>query len=152
MPTVQETGLFIMLTSTLPHSEYEDMVPVIELKRRIYYFAGMPLRFLFKDNYDGFSTWFDAHCKIKRISNTSAGPWNHCKVVCCDKKLMYVGSDNHYASYNEEHGVWIDDVPTITQWYDHWWSPRWTQGIPANMTEAGNNYATNQKFVLTMGS
>src|SRR5256886_5764906 len=50
--------------------------------------------------------WFDARCKIRRTS-ANGDRYNHCKVTCVDGKLLYVGSDNAYPNYNEEHGIWI---------------------------------------------
>jgi phosphatidylserine/phosphatidylglycerophosphate/cardiolipin synthase-like enzyme len=52
--------------------------------------------------------------------------FNHNKVYCVDKKLLYIGSDNPYPNYNEEHGIWIDDAKAITGWYDANFSLRWT--------------------------
>lgn len=50
---------------------------------------------------------------------------NHSKVVCVDDKLLYIGSDNIYPSYNEEHGVWIDDDATIKAWKEKIWTELW---------------------------
>lgn len=69
---------------------------------------------------------------------------NHCKVLCTDKKLMYVGSDNYYPSYNEEHGIWLDDEETIKTWYDGYWTPRW-----AGAKEASTDKGTTD-FTATM--
>lgn len=51
--------------------------------------------------------------------------YNHSKVVVVDGKVMYVGSDNAYPSYNEEHGVWVDDQPTIDRWLEGFFDPFW---------------------------
>lgn len=45
---------------------------------------------------------------IKRIRKMygDRGPDSiHTKTICVDRELLYVGSDNLYPSYNEEHGV-----------------------------------------------
>jgi hypothetical protein len=51
--------------------------------------------------------------------------YSHSKIVCVDKKVMYVGSDNAYPSYNEEHGVWIEDGETIDAWLDGFFTGYW---------------------------
>jgi phosphatidylserine/phosphatidylglycerophosphate/cardiolipin synthase-like enzyme len=67
---------------------------------------------------------------IKRTGNTKSDDkledlYNHSKVVVVDGKVMYVGSDNIYPSYNEEHGVWVDDQPTIDGWLGGFFDPFW---------------------------
>lgn len=51
----------------------------------------------------------------------------HCKLVCADEKVMYVGSDNAYPSYNEEHGIWHEDETAIKEWKDKFWTTLWTE-------------------------
>ena len=53
-----------------------------------------------------------AKFKVMRIM-ANAKQFNHSKVVCVDDELLYIGSDNAYPSYNEEHGVWIKDQTAI---------------------------------------
>ena len=60
-----------------------------------------------------------------RIGKDDGTLWCHSKIVCVDEKVMYVGSDNIYPSYNEEHGVWIEDQKTISKWIDGYWSTLW---------------------------
>jgi hypothetical protein len=142
-------GVFIILSSprwqTSPernnatHKGWEDEVAVKELKQRIRVFASMTT-----DPDEIFNAWFDARCHIKRISNDGTR-FNHCKVVCTDMKLLYVGSDNTYPNYNEEHGIWIEDKIAIGDWYDKYWKLRWN-----NVCVATEPDKENKKFAPTM--
>lgn len=130
-------GVKILLSS----SEYlegdrawADLVAVNELKQRIRYLAD---KILFESNYD---EWFDARCEIKRITDDGS-MMNHCKVVCTDNQLLYVGSDNCYPNYNEEHGIWIDDTDTIKAWYEGYLSPRWGFVQPAKEDAKTQDFA-----------
>jgi phosphatidylserine/phosphatidylglycerophosphate/cardiolipin synthase-like enzyme len=58
---------------------------------------------------------------------TGADLYSHSKLVCVDRKVMYVGSDNAYPSYNEEHGVWIEDQKTIDTWLDGFFTGYWNK-------------------------
>jgi hypothetical protein len=40
----------------------------------------------------------------------------HSKTYCVDSKLLYIGSDNLYPSYNEEHRVWLEDPAALATW------------------------------------
>ena len=51
--------------------------------------------------------------------------YSHSKIVCVDGKLMYVGSDNAYPSYNEEHGVWFEDPNQINSWLEGFFVDYW---------------------------
>ena len=53
--------------------------------------------------------------------------YSHSKIVCVDEKLMYVGSDNAYPCYNEEHGVWIEDKDAVGAWLEGFFEPYWTK-------------------------
>lgn len=67
------------------------------------------------------------HFRRTATSNVSAGAdlYNHSKVVVVDGRLMYVGSDNAYPNYNEEHGVWIEDQPTIDKYLKEFMEDFW---------------------------
>jgi hypothetical protein len=66
----------------------------------------------------------DSMLHFKRIGTkrgddrTEANLYSHSKIVCVDRKLMYVGCDNAYPCYNEEHRVWTEDQGTINSWLD----------------------------------
>lgn len=49
----------------------------------------------------------------------------HTKTICVDGELLYVGSDNLYPSYNEEHGIWVDHEKTVKDWLGGFWKPLW---------------------------
>ena len=57
---------------------------------------------------------------------------NHCKIVCVDDRMMYVGSDNAYPSYNEEHGVWIEDADEVENWKKKFWNDMWARAVVAD--------------------
>ncbi|KAK1656425.1 hypothetical protein BDP81DRAFT_389200 [Colletotrichum phormii] len=66
------------------------------------------------------------HCK--RIMHNDNRYGQHSKIVCVDRELLYVGSDNIYPSYNEQHGVWIDDKKNIEAWYSQYFDTTWQNG------------------------
>lgn len=140
-PVSQDHGVFILLTSTFAHNEYEDPVAANEFKQRIRYLVPKTTF----DTASAFDEWFNARCHIRRTSatiNDTSTPmplWNHSKAVCCDQNLLFIGSDNPYASYNEEHGVWIDDKTAIGKWFNGLWTNKWNQSPvidPATETTA----------------
>ncbi|KXH27763.1 hypothetical protein CNYM01_06667 [Colletotrichum nymphaeae SA-01] len=66
------------------------------------------------------------HCK--RIMQNDNRYGQHSKIVCVDRQLLYVGSDNIYPEYNEQHGVWIDDTKNIEAWYSQYFDTAWQKG------------------------
>lgn len=116
----QPKKLYILLTGPDPgkgdYSGWGDKLAVNEFKERVRAIRG------FKPGKK-WDEWFKDHCEIKRISN-DATMFNHTKVYCIDKKLLYLGSDNPYANYNEEFGVWIEDKTAIDAWFEKSWTPR----------------------------
>lgn len=66
---------------------------------------------------------------IQRVGKDNGQMYSHSKVVCVDKKLMYVGSDNAYPCYNEEHGVWVEDELRgpyyVGDWVNKFFDPYW---------------------------
>ena len=130
-------GVRIILSSQNGGGGYEDQTAANELKQRVRWLTGTWTR-----STAEFDKWFDARCEIRRIS-ADGSLVNHCKVTCCDRALLYVGSDNPYPNYNQEHGVWIDNKEGIDAWYDSYWAPRWSQSKPADMSpNAGKRPAT----------
>ena len=67
----------------------------------------------------------DEKFKIKRVLEDDGKNYLHTKVVVVDERLMYVGSDNAYPNYNEEHGVWIEDKGAIGEWVGGFWRGLW---------------------------
>lgn len=53
--------------------------------------------------------------------------YNHCKVVCVDNRMMYIGSDNAYPSFDEEHGISIDDAAAVKTRQDKFWMGMWNR-------------------------
>jgi hypothetical protein len=64
---------------------------------------------------------------IRRSGADNGLLYSHSKIVCVEKKLMYVGSDNLYPCYNEEHGVWVEDEAGgsqhVGEWVDKFFDP-----------------------------
>ena len=48
--------------------------------------------------------------KIKQVFTKDSSTYCHCKIVCVDRKMVCVGSDNTYPCYSEEHGIWIGEI------------------------------------------
>jgi len=64
---------------------------------------------------------------VRRIGS-SLGPNSiHTKTLCVDKQLLYVGSDNLYPSYNEEHGIWVDDKAAVSDWVENFWNAMFSE-------------------------
>jgi phosphatidylserine/phosphatidylglycerophosphate/cardiolipin synthase-like enzyme len=138
-------GFFILLTSSKYTETWKDgkretdkgwadLVAIDEFKQRVRTVASGPgwLR--------SFDTWWDKRCKVKRITD-DASMMNHCKVLVADKKLMYIGSDNYYPSYNEEHGIWLEDSDTIKAWHKGYWTPRWKSAKDASTDKETKDFA-----------
>jgi len=62
---------------------------------------------------------------IRRCLEDNGQMYSHSKIVCVDKKLMYVGSDNLYPCYNEEHGIWVEDDATVKAWFNGFYKKYW---------------------------
>lgn len=75
--------------------------------------------------------FIDARVKCKRVMGTSDSHANHSKMVCIDRSLLYVGSDNIYPQANMQHGVWIEDKKNIGAWYDQYFHEAWDKGVDA---------------------
>jgi phosphatidylserine/phosphatidylglycerophosphate/cardiolipin synthase-like enzyme len=62
---------------------------------------------------------------VRRIGSDFGPNSIHTKTICVDEQLLYVGSDNLYPSYNEEHGIWVDDKATLSDWVQNYWNAMW---------------------------
>lgn len=67
----------------------------------------------------------------RKIMNNDGKYYNHTKIICIDNSVLYVGSDNIYPEYNEQHGAWIDRKENIQAWLDQYWSAAWGYGKDA---------------------
>ncbi|KAE9378673.1 hypothetical protein N431DRAFT_460007 [Stipitochalara longipes BDJ] len=125
-------GVYIVLTTSKAgtRKDWEDQSKVTEIKRRLaILMKGMAAQtwnfpFISADEVDDV---IKKHLKIKRALNDDGTTYCHNKIVCVDDKLMYVGSDNAYPCYNEEHGVWIEDSKTIQSWKKTYWDGLWSR-------------------------
>lgn len=78
------------------------------------------------------------YLEIKRIRKPYGenGPDSiHTKTICVDRQLLYVGSDNLYPSYNEEHGIWVDHEPSVKGWISDFWDVLWAKATVATTAD-----------------
>jgi phosphatidylserine/phosphatidylglycerophosphate/cardiolipin synthase-like enzyme len=116
-------GVFILLSSSKWSKDgWEDKVPVWEIKRR--------LRIILKGSnlvpQNEVDSLMEKYLHFRRILKNKAGTYLHTKLICVDEKLMYVGSDNTYPCYNEEHGIWIEDEAAVQVWKEKFWLGAWS--------------------------
>ncbi|KAF2740120.1 hypothetical protein EJ04DRAFT_572427 [Polyplosphaeria fusca] len=125
------------------HKTWEDKTSVAEFKKRLAIcMKGMSQ--LSKPIWKGGIGWFSSMCDedrvdeiirtklhVKRIGSNDGEHYCHNKIVMVDDQLLYVGSDNAYPSYNEEHGVWIDHKETIEEWKKNYWDGLWAWSTDA---------------------
>ena len=71
----------------------------------------------------------DEQFQVKRAVGNETWYYCHSKIVCVDDRLLYVGSDNAYPSYNEEHGAWIEDAAEVASWKKKFWTEMWNRGV-----------------------
>lgn len=127
-------GVTVLITTDKPkkgtnRDGWNDQMKIRELKRRLriimqnlsYAYGGI--------DPDKIEPALNNLLHFKRTSTTATGDgqelYNHSKIVVVDGRVMYVGSDNAYPSYNEEHGVWIEDRKTINSWlsfFENFWT------------------------------
>lgn len=69
----------------------------------------------------------NTHLHIRGVSKDKGHLFSHSKIVYVDRKLMYVGSDNAYPCYNEEHGVWVEDGTTVGNWLKDFFTSYWAR-------------------------
>ena len=48
---------------------------------------------------------------VKRV--LTSGTNLQSKTVCVDGRVLYIGSDNAYPEYNEQHGCWLEDESDV---------------------------------------
>ena len=138
-------GIWIVITSSHPHKheDWEDKSSVGELRARVkaLMFAQwakaqmLPEIFsnlLSADKWpiDKISELVDKRFHVGRIMNDAPPHLCHAKNICVDRdldghRLMYIGSDNTYPTYNEEHGVWVQNKTAIDHWRDDFWEGLW---------------------------
>ncbi|KAK5242426.1 hypothetical protein LTR20_003459 [Exophiala xenobiotica] len=67
----------------------------------------------------------------RRIMGNDSNLKAHNKVVCVDRTLLYVGSDNAYPQYNEQHGLWIEEQANIDAWFSGYFDTAWQKAVAA---------------------
>ncbi|KIV77246.1 hypothetical protein PV11_09059 [Exophiala sideris] len=67
--------------------------------------------------------------QCKRIMGNDGSVGAHNKVVCVDRTLLYVGSDNAYPQYNEQHGIWIEEQTNIDAWFSGYFDKAWERAV-----------------------
>lgn len=122
-------GVFIILSTDKKDGEskgWEDRTTIGLLKKRLRLIMQILPTHRGGLRGDVDSNQIDAALNsFLHFRRTPGDLYNHSKVVVVDRKVMYVGSDNAYPSYNEEHGVWVDDQPTIDGWLEGFFDPFW---------------------------
>ncbi len=123
----------VLTTTNSRQSGWEDKTSIKEFKRRLTIVMKGMAQLSSK-----FPTWFGSFMAekdvdrvvqnkfhVKRVLKNDGQEYCHNKIVMVDDALMYVGSDNAYPCYNEEHGVWVDDKKTIQEWKTSYWQGLW---------------------------
>lgn len=130
--TDKDSGIFLALTTSIAGGAmggWEDPTPINLIKDRVrILLKGMPQRISDADA----KALVDDKFQVRRILKNNGEDYLHAKVVCVDMKLMYVGSDNAYPNYNEEHGIWIEHTDTINKWYSTFWGEMWERSTKAD--------------------
>jgi hypothetical protein len=70
--------------------------------------------------------------QCKRIMNNDGRVMQHSKVVAVDMKVMYVGSDNAYPQYNDQHGIWIEEQNNVGAWKTEYFEKAWDLAVYAD--------------------
>lgn len=99
------------------HPSGEDETSVVEVKRRL---KAIMRAMAISGSTPILSNEIDELVKCEFVVKpvvTNASWFNHCKTVCVDRRLLYIGSDNTYPIYTEGHGCWIEDEKTIEAWF-----------------------------------
>lgn len=125
-PNDNTKGLYILLSTKENKEEYSD--PYSFTKFRQILLGLLAARTL----PDGVTVAnIEKRIFGRRIMRNNEQYGQHSKVVCVDRSLLYVGSDNIYPEYNEQHGVWIDSKSNIKAWYDEYFKGAWDRGADA---------------------
>jgi phosphatidylserine/phosphatidylglycerophosphate/cardiolipin synthase-like enzyme len=64
--------------------------------------------------------------------NNDGRVMQHSKVVAVDMKIMYVGSDNAYPQYNDQHGIWIEEQNNVGAWKTEYFEKTWDLAVYAD--------------------
>jgi hypothetical protein len=70
------------------------------------------------------------HCRRIAASQPKAKHACHCKLVVADDSVVYIGSDNAYPAYCEEHGLWVGDQSSIDDLITNYWNGLWEFAQP----------------------
>jgi hypothetical protein len=73
--------------------------------------------------------------EVRRALGNTTYYYNHSKIVCVDDRMLYVGSDNAYPCYNEEHGAWIEDAAEVASWKTKFWDQMWERAVEGEPDE-----------------
>ncbi|MCJ1283553.1 hypothetical protein MMC26_002883 [Xylographa opegraphella] len=128
-----DAGIFIVLTTNQPgeHPGWEDDTKVSEVKSRLKaIMTAMATSGTIALSPGEVDKLVESKFQVKRVLTNSLW-FNHCKVVCVDRRMMYIGSDNTYPNYNEEHGCWIEDEKTVAAWFTSFYDQLWLRSTPA---------------------
>ena len=119
---------------------WEDRTSITRLRHRLRVIMnGLPYSAEGID-YDKIDDVLANQLHVHRVEQDNGQMWAHSKIVCVDERLMYVGSDNAYPNYNEEHGIWHQDKGTIDAWLQGYWGPLWEDHSVEPTNEDGADF------------
>ena len=139
------TGVYIVLATKDPliHDGWEDQTSIARFKRRLKRIMLGLISAAGGVSEKQIDKALKECLHIRRVGKDDGRTYSHSKIVCVDKKLMYVGSDNMYPCYNEEHGVWVEDgkngpypvADWINTFFDPYFNKRCTEPTDADEDE-----------------
>ncbi|MDJ0642876.1 MAG: hypothetical protein QNJ15_08665 [Erythrobacter sp.] len=67
--------------------------------------------------------------KLLNVRQVPSGEYNHGKIWIVDDSVFFVGSDNIYPGYLQEHGYVIADQTATQRFITDYWDPIWSIGV-----------------------
>jgi phosphatidylserine/phosphatidylglycerophosphate/cardiolipin synthase-like enzyme len=134
-PNEAPTGaaIFIVLSSREHHGEnaYGDHAEKKDLKGRVIetmkYMASksqLPV----KTRVEDVEKIVNERLLLKRVRRGEKNQQMHAKLVCVDRNVLYVGSDNQYPHYNEEFGCWLEHPDYVGAFFKDFYDTLWKTG------------------------
>jgi phosphatidylserine/phosphatidylglycerophosphate/cardiolipin synthase-like enzyme len=69
---------------------------------------------------------FNTFFHLKRVLSDNSHNL-HAKTACVDRRMLYIGSDNAYLEYNEQHGCWVEAKPQVDAWMSDFFEGLWAR-------------------------
>jgi phosphatidylserine/phosphatidylglycerophosphate/cardiolipin synthase-like enzyme len=131
----EKRGVYLLQTTKvgIDRPGWEDQTSLDRIKSRLRrIMIGLPefneSTIIYTDSQARIEAKVDAALKnlhLKRVLGDNGKMYSHSKIVCVDRKLMYVGSDNAYPCYNEEHGIWVEEPGKVGSWVKDFFDTYW---------------------------